>query len=990
MMFNKLKIHQQNLRKSLIATQQLLSNLENTNTDIIIMQEPYTRNSNKILGFPSNSHMYQTDENSIPKTGIFVNNLNLYCKKIEKFTNAWMTTIQIQLFKSLLVICNVYIEPNTISSHHIEFLRDLLKTYENVPLILTGDFNARHTLWNDRIINKHGECIYDLIIEFDLFLHNNKNATCLTINGTSIIDLTLSNHRATPHVKNWTTKINHQTIFDHALIGFEYGPDEKIPQRMYNTTRRFNEKKADWTKFKEYFDLETINNITRNIEHAQTTNTIDYNILRLTEIIQKAALHSIPIIKRSNYHKKSQWWDNELKCMQIVVQNKRYLFTKERDPRDRQCRYDEYKLSRNIFINTMRKKKLQKWKEFIEEIDTNNTWGNTHKQIKQKLNPKTYTLPILDDFPPSDHRKIIENIVNSMFPTHHNLLDRQLHQNTSPEQEYNISKEYIESLISKSSSKKAPGSDNITNAMLKPDKQDYHDYHNYRPISLLPNIGKLLEKILQFEIQNFLMTNNKINPQQHGFTRSKSTITALQAIKTKILTEKRQKLTSLIAIDFTGAFDNADWSIIIDNMHQLQLPQHLIQMMHSYFQHRTITMKHNTNEYSKVMTKGCPQGSPLSPLLWNILINKLLDTFNTSNASIYAYADDLTVICSATKLDDLHMALTNSMHFINSFSHSHNLKINFTKTKILNFHKKTFNHPVIIDSNIIEIVDKMKILGVTFENHHIKSKLNFGTHIKNVMNKAMKIKNVIFNYCKNTFGIDNKKRRNLFKGMIRPILTYGSEIWSDQINKKQKNSLESIQHQLLKNSVMGFKTVSKMCVQSLTKTVSLNTHINIKKMKFFHKCNIQRIDTDDINKYIQDYKKTKITEILSQTNENFKSFFVNNFIPNFIHTNFYTTQFLTGHGPFGEYFHKLRIIDNPSCTCDNSSMQNPSHLLLNCPHYSSIKRELNLHHIMDLPSFIVNKENFKRFKKLCKYIHDHLRSIEASNRQSHYQNDHTR
>ncbi|KAF7496041.1 Retrovirus-related Pol polyprotein from type-1 retrotransposable element R1 [Sarcoptes scabiei] len=782
MMFDSIKFAHQNLRKSATATQELLSELENKKIDIILIQEPHTHNSHRILGFPSRSNLFQTDENILPKTGIFINNKNLMAKKLDKYTNCWMTTVQVQLSKSLLIISNVYIEPNTISSSHIDLLKDLMKTFANHPLILSGDLNARHTLWHDRIINRHGESICELINDFDLHIHNDESPTCLTINGNSIIDLTLSNYKARSFIRNWASTVHQHSIFDHALIEFEYASNERIPQRISNTTRRFNERKADWTKFNELIDQESVARITQNIEHTNNTNTIDHNILELTRIIQKAAFNSMPTIKRSTYHKRSNWWDTELKMMQIVFNSKRYLFSKERNPEARQHLYDDFKSFRNKYIRMIRKKRLKKWREFIEEIDTNNTWGNTHKLIRQKLNPQSHTLPIIEDFPYEDHPKIIENIVNSMFPTHRSSQEYIGHNTslTTPEHEYNISKEYIESLISKTSSRKAPGDDNITYNMLKAskgkiseslakifskclnigyfpkqwkkasliifpkaNKSDYHLCQNYRPISLLPSIGKLLEKIVQSEIQNFLISNNKINPQQHGFIPNKSTITALHSIKAKILTEKRNKLTSLIAIDFTGAFDSADWNIILNNMHQLQVPQHLIQMMHSYFQRRTITMKHNTIEYSKNLSKGCPQGSPLSPLLWNILINKLLDTFSSPNASIYAYADDLTVICSATKIEDLHVALTDSLNFINSFSNDNQLKINFSKTKILNFHKLSFPHPISIDSNTIEIVNNVKVLGVIFENHHIKSKINFTSHIKSVVNKSIKIKNLV-------------------------------------------------------------------------------------------------------------------------------------------------------------------------------------------------------------------------------------------------------
>ncbi|KAF7492502.1 hypothetical protein SSS_01704 [Sarcoptes scabiei] len=669
-------------------------------------------------------------------------------KKLDKYTNCWMTTVQVQLSKSLLIISNVYIEPNTISSSHIDLLKDLMKTFANHSLILSGDLNARHTLWHDRIINRHGESICELINDFDLHIHNDESPTCLTINGNSIIDLTLSNYKARSFIRNWASTVHQHSIFDHALIEFEYASNERIPQRISNTTRRFNERKADWTKFNELIDQESVARITQNIEHTNNTNTIDHNILELTRIIQKAAFNSMPTIKRSTYHKRSNWWDTELKMMQIVFNSKRYLFSKERNPEARQHLYEEFKSFRNKYIRMIRKKRLKKWREFIEEIDTNNT------------------------FPYEDHPKIIENIVNSMFPTHRSSQEYIGHNTslTTPEHEYNISKEYIESLISKTSSRKAPGDDNITYNMLKASKGKISESlakisaNQTNPTTSLSKLStyqpitqhwETIRKNSPIRIQNFLISNNKINPQQHG----------------------------------------ADWNIILNNMHQLQIPQHLIQMMHSYFQRRTITMKHNTIEYSKNLSKGY--------------------TFSSPNASIYAYADDLTVICSATK-----------------------------------------SRIYIIDSNTIEIVNNVKVLGVIFENHHIKSKINFTSHIKSVVNKSIKIKNLVFNYCKNTFGIDSRKRINLYK-----------------------ESTKSMQHQLLRNSIMAFRTVSKACALSLTKITSLETFMEIKKIKFYHKNHLQRIDTENFDMYIKELIRAKISENFENTNQNFKSFFVNSIIP---------------------------------------------------------------------------------------------------------------
>ncbi|KAF7491369.1 Retrovirus-related Pol polyprotein from type-1 retrotransposable element R1 [Sarcoptes scabiei] len=798
-MTSHIRIAQQNTRKSLMATKELLSEFQKHKIDLVLVQEPNTQNTNRILGYPLQATIHQVGNNSKPKTGIVINNKTLYTKTLDNYTNSWMTSIQVQLDKTQLIISNIYIEPNTMIDEHIETLRNLLKDYEHLPLILAGDFNARHTLWHDRIVNKHGELICELINDFDLQIHNENSPTCITDNGNSIIDLTLSNSRATPHIKQWNSKGPLSGIFDHVYITFEFS-SKNIPHRTPFSTRKFDEKKADWTKFHKHFSADRIKKLTKQLGKANNPRKIDQIIRQFTRSIQNAAYHSIPIIKTSPYLRRCNWWDDELRCMQIVVRNKRYIFSREKNPQVREHYYNEFRSFRNKYVRMIRRKKFLKWKEFLEELHSQDTWGNTYKMIKHKTNPKSHTLPIIEDFPVKEHPMIMEKIVNQIFPSQasRSSPNFSLDRIGNTTQHINLTRDYIESLIHKTNSKKAPGIDCITNGMLKqiknlisnflaklfekclnigyfpkqwkkgaltifpkPNKADLHNSKNYRPITLLSSIGKLLEKIIQTNIQNYLIETKKLNSNQHGFVPEKSTITALFEIKKKILNCKADRLTSILAIDFTGAFDNADWDIILQNMTNLNIPSYLIRIISSYFHNRQIIFTYNKHRYSKATTHGCPQGSPLSPLLWNILINNLLDTFSVNNASIFAYADDITIVCSGKNIKELHNTILTALEHVNTWSISNNLTINFNKTNILNFHKKSFPSPIIINDNLVEIVPKIKILGLTFENHHLRNKINFTTHINNTINKTINVKNILNNYCKNTFGINTRKRQNL-------------------------------------------------------------------------------------------------------------------------------------------------------------------------------------------------------------------------------------
>ena len=109
-------------------------------------------------------------------------------------------------------------------------------------------------------------------------------------------------------------------------------------------------------------------------------------------------------------------------------------------------------------------------------------------------------------------------------------------------------------------------------------------------------------------------------------------------------------------------------------------------------------------------------------------------------------------------------------------------------------------------------------------------------------------------------------------------------------------------------------------------------------------------------------------------NNTFKSFFPSHKIPKHITPNFFTTQFYTGHGHFQKYLYRFTHSHTELCTCSNTT-QDPTHLLLNCTHYTNIKYDLHLHNVNTLEEFIQNKNTHNNFKHLCTHIYKHLKTL---------------
>ncbi|UYV67433.1 hypothetical protein LAZ67_5000592 [Cordylochernes scorpioides] len=399
---------------------------------------------------------------------------------------------------------------------------------------------------------------------------------------------------------------------------------------------------------------------------------------RLTDIILEAAYQLLEV-NSSNFTFDTgiKWWNKELE------QKKKYFhYVRNLYFHHKAISVNEYKSVRNKYKNSIRKAKRNSWRDFREENGSNNPFGNAYRTLKKPSSSNQQKgLPIIEQAPVDSKESLIKDLINELIPddttisdTAHHTSIRNYTPNFTNSNSCNIHKKEIEELIDKINVNKAPGPDNISNNMIKnafqlilpilhsifnkgiqigyfpkkwktaalkiiakPGKTNYESAKSYRPISLLSNFSKILEKILKNKLYEFYIQNNLLSSRQHGFIKSKSTITALNTVIDVLMEHKQKELSALVTIDISGAFDNAWWPAIIKRIDSDNLPVKLIKILQSYLNSRTISFSYDNLTTSKPITKGCPQGGPLSPLLWTILLDDLLLNFQVPNRAVNVY-----------------------------------------------------------------------------------------------------------------------------------------------------------------------------------------------------------------------------------------------------------------------------------------------------------------------------------------------------------------
>ena len=182
---------------------------------------------------------------------------------------------------------------------------------------------------------------------------------------------------------------------------------------------------------------------------------------------------------------------------------------------------------------------------------------------------------------------------------------------------------------------------------------DTESINNYRPISLLPTLSKVLERLVFNRLYKYISVNHLIVKEQFGFRPKHSTELALIPATELLNSFLENRLVSLaIYIDLSKAFDALDHDILLHKLYVYGVRGHALQWFSSYLRNRKqLVSVNNSNSEFVTMHTGVPQGSIVGPLLFLVYVNDL--TRSSKLASFILYADDTNLFFSEKELNSL-------------------------------------------------------------------------------------------------------------------------------------------------------------------------------------------------------------------------------------------------------------------------------------------------------------------------------------------------
>lgn len=865
-----LGIIQINLHKSKAATTLLSHTLQNKKdtTQIALVTEPHTRGK-KVPNSNSKGYLTVTPTSyENPRACIMIQN-TLNHMQIPQLNSRDTVAILVDTStitgKKQTIFASVYQPPEHDNQPPTPELRKIIKyaKEQQKPLIIGCDTNGHHQMWGSKNNNKRGRNLAEYITTADLITVNEgQTPTFQSANGETIIDVTIASKNIENKISNWQV-LGEESLSDHRYITFE------ISTKTETHAPKHNPRHTDWNKFRTIIR----NTIPVTNTYPTSTNQIEIEVTELTNTLRQAFEKATPLPKQKpNRITNAPWWTKELGILRNKTNKAHRKHGRTHEPVDWQ-KWRQLKLQ---YESTIRREKRRGWRNYTTGINKLHDAQKLTKVLDKGQSPKMSLLTRPDDTVTQTTEETLQHLTDTHFPgnkpieQHNETTTERASTHDWIEAKNTITPDKVEWAIHEFQPYKSPGYDNIfpitlqksidilkpniTNILTsciahgyvpkawriskvifipKPGKETYDSAKSYRPISLTSFLLKTLEKILDRDLRDTTLSTAPIHTNQHAYQTGKSTESALHQLVSKVETAIDNKEYALgTFFDISGAFDNAPAKVIIQALKKRDAKKTTTCWIEKLLRTRIVSTANGLTELKVRAMKGCPQGGVLSPLLWCLVVDEMLNKLNREDIYTQAYSDDGTILITGKNLTDVCLKTQKGITMANEWCKNNGLSIHPDKTDMVLFTRKRKTDGWItpkLDNKQLKLSTEVKYLGVILDK-----KLSYNSHITEKCKKVGRIYYQAKKAISKSWGLSPHITKWLYITVIRPMFSYAAILWWEKathINKQKR--LASAQRTVTLGITGAMKTTPSIALDCVTELAPLHIHIITEAMKTY-------------------------------------------------------------------------------------------------------------------------------------------------------------
>lgn len=792
-------------------------------------------------------------KNGIRHEVVPVNNLNMSIEQI------WIKLF----FKSgILVIGAIYRRQEFAHSEFIENLENSLAIASSVSdnVVVIGDFNI-NTLRKTPLSMK-----FFSLLETVGYTQIIYEPTRITKHSTTLIDLIIVNEEH----KNIQSGVLHQyKISDHSPVFCLYPivKNTTIKTRTYRDYKYFNNDQFNRDLFYIQWDkIYTIPDLNCKIKF------LNNNILNL--INRHSQIKTINISKQN-----LPWITDNIKLM-IKLRNSALIKFKRTK---RTGHWDYYKMLRNYVTSAIKREKKAYLEFCLRKDGINSIWNELKRMDILQRSSRSIPAQLVDVN--GINKAFITAGQNTFNPSTDKIRSfyNNNHKTNTCSFTFRPTNAITISQLVLALKSNASGIDNINAKMIQlccpkiiphilhiincsielttfPDQWKIakvlplpkintpKTYQDLRPISILPCLSKILEKVMALQIRQHLVNNNILPETQSGFRKGYSCTTALLNIVDDISKATDQgKLTVMVLLDYSKAFDTINHKTLLSILQYIGFDLKSINLLESYLSNRyQVVSINNAISNSLPLTQGVPQGSILGPLLYSVYTFNLLTS--VKYCSCHLYADDTQLLYSfaPNQINQAIDFINQDLQSLNTFSQDHFLKINSAKSYAVLFGSKKIRErfqsqiQLTINNNNIDCKTSAKNLGLL-----IDSDLRFKDHISRCLRNAFIKLKLIFN---NRYCLNRKIKVMLCETLVLSQFNYCDTVYDTCIDSEDSKRIQRMQNSCLR-LIFGIRKFSKITHKlSDVNWLSMKSRRTLHSNCLFHKIIISQQPTYLFNK----------------------------------------------------------------------------------------------------------------------------------------------